>query len=422
MLKPFSTIVRLVLVVVLLGILFSYAMFQGGFVSWFLFFSFLPILLYSFLIVLYPLSWLKVDRSVSKRYIQAGQSLNVKITVKSHLPLPILFLIIEDQLPRSIHYSDTRHFKYQFLRKPSSLLKSDTYKTIIFPRFRRQVVYEYEITSVPRGSHELTDVRLVTGDFLGLVSKEHVYSNRVSILSEPREVPLRLKNDISYFEEGEQTAYSIKANHTNLVSGVRDYAPGDRVSWLDWKTTARKQKLVTKEFEQEKHKDLTVVLNGIQSEEDDWLAFEGSVEMANSIVRESIDDHGKVSFVAIGENRHEIQLERGRRDLDRLTRFLAEVKLVDESKPFSSKLLKEGMLISKDRNIVVITHELDPHLHRTMSRINQQDAKVSLIYIRSKHLVSSRERQGLDQLKQEGVIVTWLNEDQLTGRIIEVNT
>lgn len=422
MLKPFSTIIRFILVALLLGVLFSYAMFQGGFVSWFLFFGFLPILLYSVLIVIYPLSWLKVERDVSKRYIQAGHSLKVSVKVKSHLPLPILFLIIEDQLPKSISYNDTRHFKYQFLRKPSALFKDETYKTIIFPRFRRQINYQYEITSVPRGLHELNDIRLLTGDFLGLVKKERVYQAPIKVLSEPREVSLKLKNDISYFEEGEQSAYSIKANHTNLVSGVRDYAPGDRVSWLDWKTTAKKQKLVTKEFEQEKHKDLAVILNRIQVERDDWLAFEGCVEIANSIVRESIDDHGNVSFVAIGNHRHEIQLERGRKDLDRLTRFLAETRLEESEQSFSSKLLKEGMLISKDRNIVVMTHQLDSKLHHTMTRINQQDAKVSLILIKSKHNITSSERQALAQLRQEGVIATWLSEDQLTSRLIEVNT
>lgn len=422
MLKPFSTIIRFILVVLLLAALFSYAMFQGGFVSWFLFFGFLPILLYSFIIVIYPLSWLSVEREVSKRYFQAGQTLNVKVTVKSKLPFPILFMIIEDQLPKSIHYNDTRHHKYKFLKKPNSLFKEETYKTIIFPRLRRKVVYDYSVTSVPRGLHDLDQVRILTGDFLGLVKKENIFSAPVKVLVEPREVALRLNNEISYFEEGEQTAYSIKANHTNLVSGVRDYAPGDRVSWLDWKTTAKKQKLVTKEFEQEKHKDLTVILNRIHSEKEDWLAFEGSVEIANSIVSESIDDHGKVSFVAIGDKRHEIQLDRGKRDLERLTRYLAETKLVDESRSFSSKLLKEGMLISKDRNLVVITHQIDSNLHRTMVQINQHDAKISLICIKSKHRITPKERQALEQLKQEGVIVTWLNEDQLTSRLIEVNT
>ncbi|TFB14282.1 DUF58 domain-containing protein [Filobacillus milosensis] len=421
MLKPLATIIRLILVLLLFTTLFSYAMFQGGFVSWFLFFGFLPILIYSFFMIFYPLSLIKIDRQLSKKYLQAGQKVQVNLMIKSPIPFPILFLIIEDRLPRSINYNDTRHFKYQFLRKPDSLLKRDINKTIIFPRFKRKVVYSYEIPSIPRGLHQLKDVKIMTGDFLGLVKKEKIYQLPINVLVEPREVDLRIDSEIAYFEEGEHTAYSIKANHTNLVSGVRDYAPGDRVSWLDWKTTAKKQKLVTKEFEQEKHKDLTVVLDGIRHKKNDWLAFEASVEIANSIVRESMEDHGKVSFVAIGQQRHEISLERGKRQLDQLTRFMAEVQLVDEEKAFSSKLLKEGMLISKDRNLVVVTHYLEQRFHRTLLQINQQEAKISLVYIRSKHDISNSERKILDQLDQEGVIVTWLHEDKLTRKFIEVN-
>ncbi|RPF50693.1 DUF58 domain-containing protein [Aquisalibacillus elongatus] len=422
MLKPISTVVRFLLVFLLLAALFSYAMFQGGFVSWFLFFGFLPILVYSFLMIFYPFALLKVERQLSRRYLQTGQTLNVEITIKSRLPFPILYLIVDDQLPQSINYNDTRHFKYQFLRKPESLLKQDANKTIIFPRFRRQVVYSYDIPSIPRGLHVLGEIKLITGDFLGLVKKERVFHKPQNILVEPRHVKLRLNNEVSFFEEGEQQAYSIKANHTNLVSGIRDYAPGDRVSWLDWKTTAKKQKLVTKEFEQEKHKDLTIVLNQIKQDEKDWLPFEASVELASSIVRESIDDHGKVSFVSIGKVRKEISLEQGRKQLDQLTRFLAEVDLDEEQTPFSKKLLKEGMLISTDRNLVIITHYIDQHLFKSLLQLNQQDAKVSLICIRSKHDITTSEKKSLDQLGQQGVIVSWLHEDQLTSKFIEVNT
>ncbi|GEL76678.1 DUF58 domain-containing protein [Tenuibacillus multivorans] len=422
MLKPIGTIIRFILVLLLLGALFSYAMFQGGFVSWFLFFGFVPILLYSFLMIFYPLSLLKVERHVSRKHMQAGQTLNVNLTIKSPIPFPILFIIVEDQLPRSINYSDTRHFKYQYLRKPESLLNRKMNKTILFPRFRRRVVYSYEVPSIPRGKHHLENVKILTGDFLGLVKKEKVYSVPMDLLVEPREINLNINSEIAHFEEGEQSAYSIKANHTNLVSGVRDYAPGDRVSWLDWKTTAKKQKLVTKEFEQEKHKDLAIVLNVINQDEKDWLAFEACVEVANSIARHSIGDHGRVSFVAIGNQRREVKLDQGRRQLDQLTRFLSEIQLVEEEAPFSLKLLKEGTLISNDRNLVVITHHIDQRLFRSLLQINQQDAKISLIFIKGKHEMTSELRSSFDQLDQHGIIVTWLHEDRLTRKSIEVNT
>lgn len=47
---------KLVSIFLLAIILFCYSMFQGGFVSWFLFYAYVPILLYVLLVLAYPLT------------------------------------------------------------------------------------------------------------------------------------------------------------------------------------------------------------------------------------------------------------------------------------------------------------------------------------------------------------------------------
>ena len=43
---------------------------------------------------------------------------------------------------------------------------------------------------------------------------------------------------------------------TTMATGVRDYQSGDRVSWIHWKSFARTQTLMTKEFEDRRSQDL----------------------------------------------------------------------------------------------------------------------------------------------------------------------
>ncbi len=51
---------------VLTAAVFSYAMFQGGFVSWFIYFMrFLPFTVYAGLVAVYPLRAFQVTRDVS---------------------------------------------------------------------------------------------------------------------------------------------------------------------------------------------------------------------------------------------------------------------------------------------------------------------------------------------------------------------
>ncbi|MDQ7863681.1 DUF58 domain-containing protein [Peribacillus frigoritolerans] len=38
----------------------------------------------------------------------------------------------------------------------------------------------------------------------------------------------------------------------SVVSGVREYQPGDQLSWINWKATARTSEIMTKEFEVQK--------------------------------------------------------------------------------------------------------------------------------------------------------------------------
>ncbi|MGO4076029.1 DUF58 domain-containing protein, partial [Staphylococcus aureus] len=59
-------------------------------------------------------------------------------------------------------------------------------------------------------------------------------------------------------ENGSKAVHSWLNEPTHVTTGVREYQQGDRFAWVDWKTTARRGQLMTKEFEQNQSKDLVV--------------------------------------------------------------------------------------------------------------------------------------------------------------------
>ena len=63
---------RLITVLVLLVITYCYAMFQGGFVSWFVFFTILPFSIYSVLLAIVPIHLKEVSRTLSKDVLNVG--------------------------------------------------------------------------------------------------------------------------------------------------------------------------------------------------------------------------------------------------------------------------------------------------------------------------------------------------------------
>ena len=80
---------KLVSFLLLVVTTFVYAMFQGGFVSWFLFISFLPFALYAFLILVYPLKDFEVSRTINQEKYRAGDRLGPLLLgerCRFHLP------------------------------------------------------------------------------------------------------------------------------------------------------------------------------------------------------------------------------------------------------------------------------------------------------------------------------------------------
>src|SRR5574342_702340 len=89
---------KFILLLILILLTFSYAMFQGGFVSWFLFYSFLPFAIYCMALSFYSLNELEVSRILPKIDFNAGEVLQVTVKVKRAKVFPLFFLLIEDNL------------------------------------------------------------------------------------------------------------------------------------------------------------------------------------------------------------------------------------------------------------------------------------------------------------------------------------
>ncbi|MDD1370122.1 DUF58 domain-containing protein, partial [Bacillus sp. MHSD17] len=80
---------KLSLIPLCLVLIFVYAMLQGGFVSWFLFYSIIPIGLYSLLLPFYALRNAEVKRITNQDEYVAGEPFLSTITIKRSFPFPL---------------------------------------------------------------------------------------------------------------------------------------------------------------------------------------------------------------------------------------------------------------------------------------------------------------------------------------------
>src|SRR5699024_6540731 len=104
------------------------------------------------------------------------------------------------------------------------------------------------------------------------------------------------------------------------------YIPGDKLSWVDWKQTARKNKIMSKEFEQEKSTDTLIILDSSKYPGQTALAYEGAVEIAMSLVELLQRRATNIGLVSLGDKTERISLQPDPNKREKMHQLLMRVE------------------------------------------------------------------------------------------------
>ncbi|UJL47219.1 DUF58 domain-containing protein [Virgibacillus sp. NKC19-16] len=411
---------NLMFILFLFLLLFSFAMFQGGFTSWFLFYSFLPIFLYHLGLLLYPIRNWKVTRNLSRRVIRAGDGVHATIRIERAIPFPLYYCICEEIFPDTLNKEDNRECKYRYMVESNKFVLRRKMKEVIFPSMKRVIEIPYQIQHVPRGEHQLTKIRIRTGDVFGFVKREHTFDVSDQLVAYPNVRPINMAEKISSFEQGSTASYTLNLKNTNVASGIREYMPGDKFSWIDWKQTARKNEVMTKEFEQEKSTDILLVLDSCYYEGMNLIAFEAAVEVTVSLMETIRKQSTAVGLLSIGEEVAHFPVHHDPNQGDFMLQHLSRIQ-PKSSQPFAVKLKEELFKMDSGNVVMVITSRMDNGFKETIQKLKQRSKKVIILFIQSSKVISQNEQMLIEQLQFSGVGIHILTENELMENPIEVS-
>lgn len=257
--KPLQSFGRAAGVIAIGAAAYIFTQFQGGFVSWFIFYMLLPFVLYSILLFLYPLQDFKAERQLPDVQPVRGRDVTVRLNITRTWRFPLLYTVI----------SDCR----------SHAQKEYAERRLVLWGFRKQLNIEYVIPAVERGEYVLPSVEIEAADFFNWIRKSRVIQTEDTFLVYPRIVDASLTAAARGSEDGEKTASFIPSQDALMPSSVRKYNTGDKMSWIHWKSFARTNELMTKEFDEQQSERITVLLDGMASE-----TFEAAVDFAASVI------------------------------------------------------------------------------------------------------------------------------------------
>ncbi|MFZ4453460.1 DUF58 domain-containing protein [Salibacterium aidingense] len=367
----------------LMAALYAYAMFQGGFVSWFLFYSVLFVMVCNILLVLYPLRRLTVERQCSRQMLSYNEKLNVTLHVKKNLPFPFLFLSVEDEVPPGLEGMG---------QAPG---------TIYFMAGSRHLTYSYEIRGGRRGEYWFAPVTLRTGDLFGFFQKEYQVHLPQSLTVLPRLRPLKRWNALWNDQQETVPVTAKMMEETFSIAGVRDYIPGDKMTSVDWKISARTGKLVTKEFESQEGKGWTVIMDNTREQPRE--AFEEMVEFAASLI-----DHCYKQAIPAGfgvSTAEETLLEEGtkRTHFQKIYQELAKLEIRERT--FDSALYFRQP--QSRSSIVYITSFMSPQRAEELLRLLRQRNELVIAMCRYDK-TEEIHREQLDMLRRQGADIMYV--------------
>jgi uncharacterized protein (DUF58 family) len=198
-----------------------------------------------------------------------------------------------------------------------------------------------------RGQYRLGPATLESGDPFGLftISKDATLAHHIMVL--PSTDPITGFDIPSGYLPGGGALHQRTSQVTANAVGVRDYAPGDGMNRIHWRSTARRDRLIVKEFEIDPKVDVWIVLDASadtqahaeQPEEVEPMGIlprtevrlppdteEYAVAAAAALAFHLLSHDRAVGFVAYGHIRHVIQANRGQPQLNQILETLATLQ------------------------------------------------------------------------------------------------
>lgn len=358
-----------------------------------------------------------VQREARVRRQQVGQVFEERFKVSNRAPVLRLWVEIRDdsQLPGN---------------SGSRVL------SLIGPRQQRSYI-AYSMLN-RRGSFHLGPTLLVSGDPFGLFLNVKSINPKSDLVVLPYVVELSSFPAPAGMFPGGRAIRRKAAEITPHAAGVRDYAPGDALRRIHWPTSARRDRLMTKEFDQDPQADVWIFLDAFASvhfraagEAEDqptsqrvdqlWLwqrqqevrlpddTFEYAVSAAGSVANYYIKQGRTVGFACAGEALTVISPERGERQLTKILETLTFLNS-DGSLPMVGLVEAQAPSLPRASTVVIISPSTNPTMDLAVDYMIMRNLRPVMVYINASSFTDGvGENDIVYRMEQRGVPILLLS-------------
>jgi uncharacterized protein (DUF58 family) len=276
---------------------------------------------------------------------------------------------------------------------------------VIGPRQHRS--YAAYTMLMRRGTFRLGPTRISSGDPFGLFRVSRQIQTDQDLLVLPYSVELETFPSPTGQFPGGKAIRRRATEVTPQAAAVREYLPGDALRSIHWPTSARKDRLMVKEFEQDPQADVWIFLDAhaaVQAHKeqkasaeridqfwrlwkDDALkvtlppdSFEYGVSAAGSIASYYLKRGRNLGLVCAGQVVTVLSPERGERQLNKILETLAFLEGNGEL-PLVGLVESEASQLPRASTIVLISPSTDPTVELALDSLLMRSMKPILVHV-----------------------------------------
>jgi uncharacterized protein (DUF58 family) len=361
------------------------------------------------------INWVHISRVTRTRRTQVGRPMEERFTVRNTSIVPKLWLEVRD------HSTLPQHLASKVVNNLGS---------------RSSFTWRVNTICRQRGRYRLGPVQLGTSDPFGLFPMQRELSPTTNVVVYPMTVEVQqFALPIGVLPGGDALRRRTHYVTTN-ASGVRDYAPGDSFSRIHWRSTARRDRLIVKEFELDPLADIWIVVdmavfNHVAAVAEpaqlppskagqipSWLWLqeeeytlpdateEYAVTIGASLAEYFLRRDRAVGLLAYGQSHEAIQPDRGERQLSRILETLAVLR-AEGQVPVEDAVSAETKLFPRGTTVIAVTPTIREAWLNTARQMTRRDLRLVTILLDPESFGGRHSAAPLASVLQASNLVTY---------------
>ena len=347
------------------------------------FFLLVAVMVFSYLWAWAGLNWLRLTRQTRSRRAQVGRPIEESFRLRNTGPLPKLWLEVLDASDLPGHRAS--HVAYNIPTATEYAWTTRTY-------------------CLERGRYRLGPITLISSDPFGLFTIRRELTHTTNVVVYPATYTLRsFPMPVGTLPGGDalrRRTHQVTAN----AAGIRDYYPGDSYNRIHWPSTARKGRLLVKEFELDPMSDVWVFLDMSASSHFGERHLEPSqiveqaggrrpprfelpnsteeycISISASIAQYFLRNDQSLGLVAAGQSWETVQADRGDRQVLKLLETLSVLR-AEGNIPLHELLYRETTGLPRGSTVIVVTPSVNVRWARTARHLSNSGLRVVAVLV-----------------------------------------